>query len=84
MSSPVLATGVTGGRDMALDLLGLMVPMCWGWMMDVVGRMLWLQSAGPMLESLGSISLKKHRGVGMENLRTRVARSAQSHTAAPK
>lgn len=69
---------------MALDLLGLMVPMCWGWMMDVVGRMFWLQSAGPMLGSLGSVSLKKHSGVGMENLRTRVARSAQSHTAAPK
>lgn len=24
---------------MALDLPGLMVPGCWGWMMDVAGRM---------------------------------------------
>lgn len=69
---------------MALDLPGLMVPGCWGWMMDVAGRMFWLQSAGPMLGSLGSVPLKQHRGVGMKNLRTRVARSAQGHTAAPK
>lgn len=69
---------------MAFDLLGLMVPMCWGWMMDVVGRMFCLQSAGPMLGSLGSVSLKKHRGVGMKNLRTQVTLSAQGHTVAPK